>query len=37
MSSDFKIDIPFDTKPPRLKELVNKGIYNCRQAQGFNG
>ncbi len=26
MSSDFKIDIPFDTKPPRLKELVNKAL-----------
>lgn len=26
MSSDFKIDIPFDAKPPRLKELVNKAL-----------
>ena len=26
MSSDFKIYIPFDTKPPRLKELVNKAL-----------
>ena len=26
MSSDFKIDIPFDTKPLRLKELVNKAL-----------
>ena len=26
MSSDFKIDIPFYSKPPRLKELVNKAL-----------
>lgn len=26
MSSIFKIDIPFDTKPPRLKDLVNQSI-----------
>lgn len=26
MSSNFKIDLPFDTKPPRLKELVNQTL-----------
>jgi phage regulator Rha-like protein len=26
MSLDFKINIPFDTKPPRLKELVNQTL-----------
>lgn len=26
MNSDFKIDVPFDTKPPRLKELVNQSL-----------
>ena len=26
MESDFKIDIPFETKPPRLKELVNQAL-----------
>jgi phage regulator Rha-like protein len=26
MSQKFKIDTPFETKPPRLKELVNQSI-----------
>jgi phage regulator Rha-like protein len=26
MSQKFKIDIPFETKPPRLKELVNQSL-----------
>lgn len=26
MSDDFRIDIPFDTKPPRLKDLVNNHV-----------
>lgn len=26
MSDNFRIDIPFETKPPRLKDLVNKHI-----------
>jgi phage regulator Rha-like protein len=26
MSSDFKIDIQFEAKPPRLKELINKAL-----------
>lgn len=26
MNSDFKIDIPFASKPPRLKELVNQAL-----------
>lgn len=26
MSDDFRIDVPFETKPPRLKDLVNKHI-----------
>jgi hypothetical protein len=26
MRSDFLIDIPFNAKPPRLKELVNKAL-----------
>lgn len=26
MSDDFRVDIPFETKPPRLKDLVNKHI-----------
>ncbi len=26
MSLYFKINIPFDTKPPRLKELVNQTL-----------
>lgn len=26
MTDDFRIDVPFETKPPRLKDLVNKHI-----------
>lgn len=26
MTDDFRIDIPFESKPPRLKDLVNKHI-----------
>lgn len=26
--SDFRIDIPFETRPPRLKDLVNKHVMN---------
>jgi phage regulator Rha-like protein len=26
MTDDFRIDVPFATKPPRLKDLVNKHI-----------
>lgn len=26
MSDDFRIDIPFNTKPPRLKDLVNNHV-----------
>lgn len=26
MSDDFRIDVPFETKPPRLKDLVNNHI-----------
>lgn len=26
MISNFKIDIPFSSKPPRLKELVNQSL-----------
>ncbi len=26
MTDDFKIDIPFETKPPRLKDLVNNHV-----------
>ncbi|MFZ4712206.1 MAG: Rha family transcriptional regulator [Bacteriovoracaceae bacterium] len=26
MTEDFKIDVPFETKPPRLKHLVNKHV-----------
>lgn len=26
MTDDFRIDIPFDTKPPRLKDLVNTHV-----------
>ena len=26
MSDDFRIDIPFETKPPRLKDLVNNHV-----------
>ena len=26
MTDDFRIDIPFETKPPRLKDLVNNHI-----------
>jgi phage regulator Rha-like protein len=26
MTDDFRIDIPFETKPPRLKDLINKHV-----------
>ncbi len=26
MTDDFRIEIPFDTKPPRLKDLINKHV-----------
>ncbi|HXH76541.1 MAG TPA: Rha family transcriptional regulator [Bacteriovoracaceae bacterium] len=26
MTNDFRIDVPFETKPPRLKDLVNNHI-----------
>jgi len=26
MDDNFKIDIPFETKPPRLKDLVNNHV-----------
>ena len=26
MTDDFRIDVPFETKPPRLKDLVNKHV-----------
>ena len=26
MTDDFRIDIPFETKPPRLKDLINNHI-----------
>lgn len=26
MSDSFRIDVPFETKPPRLKDLVNKHV-----------
>ncbi len=27
-SDNFRIDIPFETKPPRLKDIVNKHVMN---------
>lgn len=26
MTDDFKIDVPFETRPPRLKDLVNNHV-----------
>jgi phage regulator Rha-like protein len=26
MTDDFRIDVPFETKPPRLKDLINKHV-----------
>ncbi len=26
MTDDFRIDVPFETRPPRLKDLVNKHV-----------
>ena len=26
MTDDFKIDVPFETKPPRLKDLINNHV-----------
>ena len=38
MSSDFKIDVPFDAKPPRLKEFQRRWFNlqrNCTKDDGF--
>jgi len=26
MTDDFRIDVPFETKPPRLKDLINSHV-----------
>ena len=35
MNDDFRIDVPFETRPPRLKDLINNFVKTLKDLFSF--